>query len=218
MPRRHHRGTGEGIRNRRANRPLRWSDIDWGRDRITVTASKTAGHSGRETRIIPLFPEIAPYLRRAFEDAPERSEFVFSDRYRRAGVNLGTQLKRIIRRAGIEPWPRAWHNLRASAQTELSERFPIHVVCHWLGNTTTVATQHYLSVRESDYSAAIQARSHANGALQNALQYPAETGRNEQKRPDPENQKEPENQALSGSCEPVPEVLVPPEGLEPSTR
>ncbi len=208
-----------GLRCPSEHMELRWQDIDWDRCRITVRAPKTAAHANRETRIIPLFPEVAPYLRRGFEEAADGSEFVFTDRYRRAGVNLGTQLKRITRRAGLDPWPRAWHNLRASAQTELSERFPIHVVCHWLGNTTTVATQHYLSVRESDFAAAIKPpESPAKKAVQNPVQQPAETTRNESKPPENENQKEPEFQALSESCDSMRFVLMPPEGLEPSTR
>ena len=46
--------------------------------------------------------------------------------------------------------------LRASRQTELTERFPLHVVCEGLGNTTTVATQHYLLVRDSDFEKALE--------------------------------------------------------------
>ncbi len=145
-----------GLRCPSEHLALRWRDIDWERARITVTASKTAAHANRETRQIPLFPEIVPYLVQARKEAPQEAEFVMTDRYRRAGVNLGTQLKRFIRQAGLTPWPRAWHNLRASCQTELAATYPLHVVCHWLGNTTTVATQHYLSVRDSDYASAAQ--------------------------------------------------------------
>ncbi|MFZ4575360.1 MAG: tyrosine-type recombinase/integrase [Phycisphaerales bacterium] len=207
-----------GLRCPSEHMALCWQDIDWDRGRITVRASKTAAHANRETRVIPLFPEVAPYLRNAFEAAPDGAEHVFTDRYRRAGVNLGTQLKRIIRRAGIEPWPRAWHNLRASAQTELTERFPIHVVCHWLGNTTTVATQHYLSVRESDFEAALSHQGAFKKAVQNPAQQGAESGRTELKPGQAKNQKEPENQALSDTFNSVQSILMPPEGLEPSTR
>lgn len=145
-----------GLRCPSEHLALRWRDVDWLRARITVTASKTAAHANRETRLIPLFPEIVPYLAQARNDAANDAEFVMADHYRRRGVNLGTQLKRIIKRAGLTPWPRVWHNMRASCQTELAARFPLHVVCYWLGNTTTVATQHYLTVRDSDYASAAQ--------------------------------------------------------------
>lgn len=205
-----------GLRCPSEHMALRWRDIDWDRNRITVRASKTAAHANRETRIVPLFPEIAPYLRQAFEEATEGSEFVCTDHYRRAGVNLGTQLKRIIRRAGLEPWPRSWHNLRASAQTELSERFPLHVVCHWLGNTTAVAIQHYLSVRESDFAMALSPSSFGK-ALQNPVQQAAETARTELKPETGQGQKEPVLQALSDSFDSVQNEQVPRSGLEPET-
>lgn len=208
-----------GLRCPSEHMALRWQDVDWARSRLTVTACKTEGHENRETRVIPLFPELLPYLRQAFEEAPAGAEYVLSERYRRSGVNLGTQLKRIVRRAGLTPWPRAWHNLRASCQTELAARFPLHVVCHWLGNTTTVATQHYLSVREADYQAALESPTGAAaGALQNALQHTAETARKSSHRAGAQNAQEPVLQALTTSCEAVHFSEVPPEGLEPSTR
>ena len=64
---------------------------------------------------MPLFPRLRPYLEEAFELAEPGSEFVISDR-RTSNVNLRTQFQRILRRAMIEPWPRLFHNLRASFQ------------------------------------------------------------------------------------------------------
>ena len=51
-------------------------------------------------------------------------------------------------------------NLRASRQTELENVFPTHVVCEWLGNTESVAREHYLRVTEDHFHAAV------HGALQ----------------------------------------------------
>lgn len=167
-----------GLRCPSEHLALRWSDIDWQRHRITVSSPKTEGNENQETRIIPLFPELVPLLRQARAEAADADEYVMTTRYRRTdsygrtGLNLGTQLKRIIRRAGFEPWPRVWHNLRASRQTELTERFPLHVVCAWLGNTTTVATQSYLSVRDSDYERALQTDSEGHGKMSTSRPFP----------------------------------------------
>jgi hypothetical protein len=46
----------------------------------------------------------------------------------RGNANLGTQLHRIIERAGCEPWPKMFINLRSTRRTELQETFPSHVV------------------------------------------------------------------------------------------
>jgi hypothetical protein len=55
-----------------------------------------------------------------------------------------------------QPWPRLWHNLRASAQTDLANLFPAHVVCKWLGNTAAIAANHYLQVTDAHFDLARQ--------------------------------------------------------------
>jgi integrase len=207
-----------GLRCPSEHMALKWEHIDWGRSRITVTASKTETHANKETRVIPLFPELLPYLRQAFEESEPGDEYVISARYRRTRVNLGTQLKRFIKRAGLTPWPRVWHNLRASCQTELSARFPLHVVCSWLGNTTTVATQHYLTVRETDFTAAIEPGTPSRTLLQNALQHTAEIARIHSHEGVDQNAQRLSVQAFTNGCDPVLVAGMPPEGLEPSTR
>jgi hypothetical protein len=64
-------------------------------------------------------------------------------------------VRSMIGRAGLTRWPRLWHNLRASRQTDLVARFPLHTVSEWLGNTPSVATRHYLTVRPEDFAAAV---------------------------------------------------------------
>ena len=63
-------------------------------------------------------------------------------------------LKLAIKRSGVEKWPRMWHSLRATRQTELAAEFPAHVVASWQGNTVAVADAHYLMVRETDFQKA----------------------------------------------------------------
>ena len=63
---------------------------------------------------------------------------------------------RIIKRAGLKPWPKLFHNLRASRQTELAAEYPIHVVCAWIGNSAMIAARHYLQVTDDDFKQAAQ--------------------------------------------------------------
>ena len=58
---------------------------------------------------------------------------------------------RIIRKAGIEPWPKLFQNLRSTRETELAEQYPLHVVCAWIGNSQPVAAKHYLQVTEGHF-------------------------------------------------------------------
>ena len=66
--------------------------------------------------MVPIFPELAPHLADAFDRAEPGQEYVVV-RCRDDGVNLRTQLQRIVERAGLVPWPKLFHNLRASRQT-----------------------------------------------------------------------------------------------------
>lgn len=153
---------------------LTWSDVDWERSRLRIRCSKTEHHEGAGERVVPLFPEVRPHLQAVFDAAPEGSTFVIS-RYRN-GSNPNPQLRRLIRRAGLTPWPRTWHNMRASRATELAAVFPGHVAAAWLGHAESVADEHYRMVRDEDYTRAVEgpdgAESGAQGA-QNAAQRPA---------------------------------------------
>ena len=55
---------------------LRWSDVNWARERITITVPKKAHIDGEQTRVIPIFPELRPLLEKACEESPEGEEYV----------------------------------------------------------------------------------------------------------------------------------------------
>lgn len=151
---------------------LRWQDVDWEKNRFTVRSPKTEHHEGKESRVVPIFSELYPHLRDAFELATPGAAYAIM-RYRDAGVNLRTQLERIIRRAGVAPWEKPFHNMRATRETELAERYPIHVVCSWIGNSATVAQKHYLQVTEDHFA---DAAAPNEKAAQNPAQSAAKQG------------------------------------------
>ena len=165
-----------GLRCPSEHLALKWADVDWEHSRLRVTCSKTEHHEGRGERFTPTFPELRPHLLKAFEEAEPGTEFVIT-RYRNKNANLRTQFHRIIRKAGLTPWPRSFHNLRATRQTELAELFPAHVVCAWIGNTERVAENHYLQVTDAHFAKAVaeppKKENSANSAAQNQAQYPA---------------------------------------------
>ena len=168
-----------GLRCPSEHLALKWTDVDWDRGRLRVPSPKTEHLEGRASRMIPLFPELRKPLLEVFEQAPEGSEYVITQ-YRAKNSNLRTQFQRIIRRAGLEPWPKLFHNLRATRQTELAETMPGHVVCAWLGNTEDVAKAHYLQVTDAHFTKALDEPEKAiASAAQNAAQYPAVTAGNE---------------------------------------
>ncbi len=113
---------------------------------------------------MPLFPELRPYLQNVLDDlladfdpkAHRLSEQPVITRYRDTNANLRTQLGKIIRRAGLKPWPKLFQNLRSTRETELAEEYPMHVVCDWIGNSQAVAAKHYLQTTDEHFAKAAQ--------------------------------------------------------------
>ena len=142
-----------GLRIPSELRGLKWTHIDWEAGRILVHSPKTARYPGGESREIPIFPELVPYLQAVWEKHGEQHEYVIPTN-RASESAWRVRLAKLLDRLGISKWPRVFHNLRSSRQTELQELHPVHVVCKWLGNSPEVARDHYLQVRESDYEKA----------------------------------------------------------------
>jgi integrase len=147
---------------------LRWGDVDWERNRIVIHSPKTEHHAGGESRVIPMFPELRPYLEDVFEQAEPGSEYIIT-RYRETNINLRTQLTKIIHRAGLSPWPKLFQNLRASRATELVQSFPSYVAAAWLGHCEAIAEKHYWQVTDAHFERAIK-------AAQNPAQSDASSG------------------------------------------
>lgn len=145
---------------------MTWDCVDWEKGLLRVPSPKTEVH-GKPYRIVPIFPPIRPHLEAVFEAAQPGQVYIFHHLRQRGSVkaaergwweavNLRQHLLRLITRIGEQPWPRLWHSLRASCQSDLTARFPIHVAAAWLGNTPKIALKHYLRVTPLDYERAIQ--------------------------------------------------------------
>lgn len=102
----------------------------------------------------PLFTDLRPYLERLSELAKHRGEkpidYVIAN-LRGSEAYFRTRLLKILKKAGILPWPKVFHNLRASRETELLDDFPIKDVCAWIGNSQAVAMKHYAMRREDSF-------------------------------------------------------------------
>ncbi len=123
---------------------LKWSDVLWEQKKLRIDSPKTG------LRFCPIFPELAPILEAAFDAAPDGATFCVQ-RYRQ-GYNPATTMKKIIERAGHEPWPKLFINCRSTRRTELQRQYPDHVINKWLGHSSAVAEQHYLQVTKDDWT------------------------------------------------------------------
>ena len=189
---------------------LKWADIQWDADRFTVTSPKTKRY-GKATRIVPLFPELRTYLDDAFSMAAEGETWVVPMLAGDTDKNLGTRFRKIIRRAGVEVWPKPFQNCRASRQTELEQQYPTYVVCAWLGNTPTVAHKHYLTVTDEHFASA------AKTGDQLGMQTPVLCRSDSQKKTRTMH-KVRENASFSEVVGILENAQIAVEGLEPPTR
>lgn len=142
-----------GLRCPSEHLALRWSDINWARGTMIVRSSKTARYEGKGSRTIPIFPELRAALNESWEQSQPGDDRVIT-RYSGAGKNLRTTFQKIVRRAGLDPWPKLFQNLRASRATELANEHSAHVSAAWLGHSTAIAAKHYWQVTEADFEKA----------------------------------------------------------------
>lgn len=151
---------------------LKWENINWETSRMLVESPKMERYTDKAIREVPIFPELKPFLEEAWGLAPEGAVDVVDARFRNAcqggngwkNTNLRTTFHKIIKRAGLVPWPRPFHNLRASRETELVENFPIQVVTDWLGNSPKIAIKHYLQTTEEHFQKATQNPTYSGAA------------------------------------------------------
>lgn len=163
-----------GLRCPSEHLALRWAGVDWENKRLRIRSPKTEHFEGQESRVIPISPEIRPYLDDVWElakaavlamEPKERVKAHVITRYRDSNVNLRTQLERIIGRAGLKPWPKLFQNLRATRATELAAEYLANVAADWLGHSTMVAQKHYWRTTDADFEKAT-----AEESLQNPVQ------------------------------------------------
>ena len=154
-----------GLRCPSEHLALRWCDVDWKNGCFIVHSKKTKRHPGKAKRVVPIFPDLYPYLREAFEKAMDDDVYAIT-RYRDSTTNLRTQFQRIVKRARLEPWPKLFHNLRSTCQTELARVMPEHLVCAWIGNSKEVFQEHYLQINDDD----VKAASYLHKVVQNPVQ------------------------------------------------
>lgn len=154
-----------GLRIPSELRYMTWADVDFKNNRLLIKSPKKESKLNEERgifteharRYIPLFPELQKAFLEYYEDFPENGpELIFASgpdmpkQFRTNNTskyNAANILKRAIKKAGVHKWPRLYHNLRSTRETELIHNgFQIKDVCTIIGNTPEVAMKHYIQV------------------------------------------------------------------------
>ena len=159
-------------------RQLRWDDVNWSENVLYVRATKTEHHEDDGDRVVPLFPELRAALNEQWEMAAEGEIYVLPNL--RHTTNPLTTLNRIIKRSGVEPFPKAWANMRATRATELQSHFGDLLATKWCGHSQRIAKDYYWMQTADDVAkAANWSTDIAVGA--NRVQQPPEDARNTEK-------------------------------------
>ena len=184
---------------------LRWEHVDFATGRMTISSPKTEHLEGRAYRVAPIFAVLRPYLEDAHELAEPGEEYVVGGllgaKYRATAhgpggwisTNIRTVFEKLIRKAGLKQWPKVFHALRASCETDLMQYHPIHVVTAWIGNTPKIALGHYLQTLDADFTKAVRGPQSGAVVVHFPVQSPAANGCQDMI----ETPETPEKQALS---------------------
>ncbi len=107
---------------------------------------------GKFARLAPILDEVKPYLVEARKRAVADEVYVFPTI--RKDANPGTMAKKIVKRAGQTPWKNFFNSLRATAETDLMDKYGLRRACQWAGNSPTTAMRTmrtYALVKNTDF-------------------------------------------------------------------
>ena len=122
---------------------LRWSDIDWTKNRFTVRSPKTEGHEGKDKRVVPLFPELRKELEQHFLFAKPFGDSPVIQCYQGTSWNLSDSFQKIAKRAGLGTIERPFDNMRMSRSIEVFEHFGSAKENLWIGHSEATRRKHY---------------------------------------------------------------------------
>ena len=88
---------------------------------------------------------MAPYLAKLYGERLVGQTHVFPN-CQSTGANLTAKLHRICKAAGVDTWPKAWVNMRASCERDMLLNHTIDDCAGWLGHSPTTALRHYKRV------------------------------------------------------------------------
>ncbi|MCH8151337.1 MAG: hypothetical protein IH830_03075 [Planctomycetes bacterium] len=119
--------------------------VDWERRRLGILSDKT-----RRYRELPICPRLYDVLLRAFDNAEDGQVTV-------TGLSVNNVVrdgKRLVRAAGLTPWPKLFQAMRSSCENDLKVAgIAEPTYASWMGHSPTVSRQHYVAPLESEFAA-----------------------------------------------------------------
>lgn len=128
---------------------LRWSDVSWEHPAALRVESPKTKRSGKESRVVPISPRLQAVMLEAYSRSREADGFILPTL--RTHTNPGMRLARAIKAAKVKPWPRPFHTLRASCETDWYGAEGIAAAAAYAGNSPRVATAHYIRPTDASF-------------------------------------------------------------------
>lgn len=119
---------------------LEWDDVNFDKGTLHIVGKDHWQPKDRESRVIPICPELQKILLEEFEQAPDKRSRVCSLEY---SGNIGRDIRSTIIRAGLNLWAKPLHTLRKSCITDWAGTYPLHVVKEWAGHADIATTATY---------------------------------------------------------------------------
>ncbi len=133
---------------------LRWDQIDWERSRLTIIANDEWRPKDRDSRVVPIVPELHAMLLEAFDRADAGAEKVIPDGSVKV-KNISRDFTVLCKRASVQRYAKPFHSLRKTCLTAWARDHAQHVVQEWAGHASAVTTgEYYLQVSEAEYEKA----------------------------------------------------------------
>ena len=144
-----------GLRSPSETSRLTWDKVNWEKGSLLVESPKTEHHSGKGSRLVPLFPRLRDELMKQWEQAEEGGPPFILTGIKWESTSLARNFKKIIFHAGLTAWERLFQNLRESRANEIWSEYPRHVAAAWMGHSERVAMKHYLQVTDDQFKNAL---------------------------------------------------------------
>jgi hypothetical protein len=143
---------------------LRRSSVDLASERLLIEDSKRSHRQSRGppvVRKVPLFAGLRPYLMVMLERPGGPHDYLLptigGQDAERVGSLLRQRVYRALDKLGLERWPRVFHSLRATRQTQLKDLFGEHAACEWIGNSRDEFRQSYELIPDEIFTRAVDA-------------------------------------------------------------
>ena len=191
-----------GLRIPSESQGLTWEDVDFDHARLTVRSPKTEHHIGHEQRVVPITPRLMELIQERFDDAGEGERHLVTLAGKGAVIR---PMRKIWKRAGVEPWKRLWQTLRQSCEKQWAMDHPQYAVSKWIGHSITVSGRHYANdvpqevfdrVTERPHHDEPKAQRHAQRKMSESSRKPPKRKRAAEQVGDP----------ISGLCKSLPDI------------